>query len=635
MIFELSRLFLKNTKKRLRPADQVPDKGMRAFVNKPVMGLVYWLLVWLAAFLLQMVPTLQEVGNGAGPAHHSLGAGGPIRLVPGRASYVTVVSAMDFHYLDKQPARVTSVRFDSKGQVRPNLVLVSAGTVLVERGQKVNADTIEKIRAYQAQIKDREPFSNRLQKLAGDGILLFLGLIITTILFRFACPGGSPGRNAPVEPGVSGKVWVNSRTIPQNSMILLFLLVSLLSLAPSKWLLWMDFGRLPWLSPLVGALLPFTLAPLLMSILISPPAAMVVGFWVSFAATVLADYRISVFVTGLIVTAIVVRFSRAVRTRSTLFRIGLWAGLAGAACAFGFAAIGMPGYEFVFQQCLASLAGGVLSALIAMLLLPLLEIIFGISTDISLLELSDLEHPLLKRLAIEAPGTYHHSLMVANLTQAAVAAIGGNALRAGICAYFHDIGKLVKPSFFSENIQYGQNPHDDLSPSMSTLVIISHVKEGVNLALRHKLPQAVVEAIQQHHGSGLVFYFYHKANVQRDEAPPDAAAAGVKEENFRYPGPKPQSREIAVLSLADAIEAASRSLEKISPGNIEDLVHDVIDSKLQDGQLDVCDLTMAEINTIRRVLIFTLSNMLHGRVAYPSDENIRPQSADETPAERS
>ncbi|MBU0714233.1 MAG: HDIG domain-containing protein [Verrucomicrobia bacterium] len=632
MIFELSKLFLKDTKKRLRPSDQAPDKGVLAFVNKPAMGLVYWLLVWLAAFLLQMVPTLQEVGNGIGPAHHSLGVGGPIRLVPGRASSVTVVAAIDFHYLDnKQPARATSVRFNSEGQVRPNLMLVPAGTVLVQRGQKVDAETIEKIRGYQAQIKDNESFLNRLKKLAGDGILLFLGLIVTAAMFRFVGLGGSPA-----EPGASGKAWVPSRTISQNSMILLFLLVSLLSLAPVKWLLWMDFDRLPWLVPLVDALMPLALAPLLMSILINPLAGMVVGFWVSFAATVLADYRIGVFVTGLIVTAVVVRFTRAVRTRSTLFRIGLWAGLAGAACAAGFAAIGIPGYELVFSQCLASLASGVFAALIVMLLLPLLEIIFGISTDISLLELSDLEHPLLKRLAIEAPGTYHHSLMVANLTQAAVAAIGGNSLRAGICAYFHDIGKLVKPAFFSENIQYGQNPHDDLSPSMSTLLIISHVKEGVNLALRHKLPRSVVEAIQQHHGSGLVFYFYHKANVQHGEAAPDAvAAAGVKEEDFRYPGPKPQSREIAVLSLADAIEAASRSLEKITPGNMEDLVRDVIDSKLRDGQLDACDLTMAEINTIRRVLILTLSNILHGRVAYPSNENIRPQSADATPSERS
>ncbi|MDD5677149.1 MAG: HDIG domain-containing protein [Kiritimatiellae bacterium] len=625
MIFELSRLFLKHTKKRLRPASQVPEKGVHAFVNKPSMGLVYWLLVWLAAFLLQMVPTIQEGGSSTGL----------IRLVPGSMSPVTVIASMDFHHLDLHPARATAIRLDSKGQMRPNLVLVSAGTVLVERGQKVDAETAAKIRSYRSQIKDRVPFSSRVRKLVGDGMLLLIGLLITAILFRFVCPGGASGLGTLAEPGASGKAQAKSRPISHNSMILLFLLVSLLSLVPAKWLLWLAFNHLLWLSPLVDGLLPLALAPLLMSILISPPAAMVVGFWVSFAATVQADYQISVFVSGLIVTAIVVRFSRVVRTRAKLFRIGLWGGLAGAACSFGFAAIGVPGDQLVWQQCLASLASGVLSALVAMLLLPLLEIIFGISTDISLLELLDLEHPLLKRLAIEAPGTYHHSLMVANLTQAAVAAIGGNALRAGICAYFHDIGKLVKPDFFSENIQYGPNPHDDISPSMSTLVIISHVKEGVNLALRHKLPRAVVEAIQQHHGSGLVFYFYHKANIQRDEAPQNAAAAGVKEEDFRYPGPKPQSREIAVLSLADAIEASSRALEKITPGNIEDLVRDVIDSKLKDGQLDECDLTLAEINAIRRVLILTLSNILHGRVAYPRNENIPPQSAEETPAERS
>lgn len=609
MILELSRLFLKDTKKRLRPSGQGADKGVLAFANKPVMGLVYWFLVWLAVLLLQMVPALQDIE----PAHYHLGAGAPIRILPGRVSPVTIIAAMDFKCLDKQQVRSAAVADDAQGQARSSSNLISAGTVLVERGQTVDVKTAEIIRSYQAQLKSPASFSSRVRQLAGNGMLLFIGLMITAILFRF----------------------VKVPAISRNSVILLFLLVSLLSLVPSKWLLWMDFGRLPWLSPLVDVLMPLALAPLLMSILINPLAGIVMGFWVSFAAAVLADYQISVFLTGLIVTAIIVRFTRSVRTRAALFRIGLWAGLAGAASVVGLAASGMPGYELVLPQCLASLAGGLFAALVAMLLLPLLEVLFGISTDISLLELSDLEHPLLKRLAIEAPGTYHHSLMVANLTQAAVAAIGGNALRAGICAYFHDIGKLVKPAFFSENIQYGQNPHDDLSPSMSTLVIISHVKEGVNLAMRHKLPRAVLDAIQQHHGSGLVFYFYHKANVQQEEAPPDADAAGVKEENFRYPGPKPQSREIAVLSLADAIEAASRSLEKISPGNMEDLVRDVIDSKLRDGQLDACDLTLAELNTIRRVLMLTLSNILHGRVAYPSNENIYPQSADETPPERS
>ncbi|MFH1476189.1 MAG: hypothetical protein ABIH24_01675, partial [Verrucomicrobiota bacterium] len=228
MIFELSRLFLKNTRKRLRPSGQAPDKGVLAFVNKPAIGLLYWLLVWLAAFLLQMVPTLQEVGNGVGTVHHSLGIGGPIRLVPGRASPVTIVSAIDFHYLDKQPARVTSVRINSEGQAQPNLVLVSAGTVLVQRGQEVDAETIKKIRGYQAQVKNSEPFSSRLQKLAGDGMLLFLGVMITAIMFRFICLGGPQG--------AAGKAWIPTSAIAPNSMILLFLLVSLLSLAPVKWL---------------------------------------------------------------------------------------------------------------------------------------------------------------------------------------------------------------------------------------------------------------------------------------------------------------------------------------------------------------------------------------------------------------
>lgn len=464
------------------------------------------------------------------------------------------------------------------------------------------------------------PFLVELRKFSGDGLILLLGLICTAILFRFVCRHDA---------------LLQARAVPSsNAMILLFLLVSFLSLALIQWLLRMEFVSFPWLSPMVEAVLPLALPGLLLAILINPLAGLVAGFWVSFAAAVLADYRISVLLTGLIVTAVVARATRAVRSRAVLIRIGLWAGLAGSAMVLGFAAVGLDGYDRLIPQCLASLASGVFSALVVMLLLPLIEIVFGITTDISLLELSDLEHPLLKRLAIEAPGTYHHSLMVANLTQAAVSALGGNALRAGICAYFHDVGKLVKPFFFSENIQYGDNPHDDLSPSMSALVIISHVKEGVNLALRHKLPRPVVEAIQQHHGTGLVFYFFHKASVQRSEVRPQAAA-GVPEENFRYPGPRPQSREIAILSLADAIEAASRSLEKVSPGPLEDLVQEVIDSRLQDGQLDECDLTMAEINTVRRALTCTLGHMLHRRITYPSNESINPKSPETQPAEPS
>jgi len=336
---------------------------------------------------------------------------------------------------------------------------------------------------------------------------------------------------------------------------------------------------------------------------------------------------------------VISRLARFVRTRSKVLRLGLVAGVTGAVFAMGFALAAHQSWSGIAQQSLTSLISGLLSALVVLMILPLLEVLFGVTTDISLLELSDMEHPLLKRLAIEAPGTYHHSLMVANLAQSAVAAIGGNSLRVTICAYFHDIGKLVKPEFFSENIPLGSNPHDELLPSMSALVITAHVKEGVNLALKHKLPRPVIEAIQKHHGTGLVSYFYHKASLLRDQQadsqPGKRPGAVVQKDDFRYPGPKPYSREIAVLSLADAIEAASRSLEKVTSGHVENLVRDMINSKLKDGQLDDCDLTLKEIGCISRSFVFTLTNMLHGRIKYPHDEHSRQQPAKDQPSEPS
>ena len=262
-----------------------------------------------------------------------------------------------------------------------------------------------------------------------------------------------------------------------------------------------------------------------------------------------------------------------------------------------------------------------------MLLIPLFEQLFKITTDITLLELSDLSHPLLQSLAINAPGTYHHSLMTASLAQNAAEKIGANGLMLRVFAYFHDIGKLVKPGFFSENIQFVENPHDDLSPSMSTLVIISHIKEGITLAKKYKLPKAIIEGIRQHHGTSLVSVFYHRAkSLQEKEGA--TIASSVNEEDFRYEGPRPQNREMAILMLADSCEAASRSLDKPNPVRITHLINDIFDSRLRDGQLDNCNLTLIELSQIKQSFIFTLTNMLHGRVAYPKDENHRKESTE-------
>src|SRR4029077_8819460 len=236
---------------------------------------------------------------------------------------------------------------------------------------------------------------------------------------------------------------------------------------------------------------------------------------------------------------------------------------------------------------------------------------------------------LLKRMMIEAPGTYQHSLVVANLAESAAESVGANAAMARVCSYFHDIGKLVKPEYFTENMRRDRNPHDELAPTMSALIIIAHVKEGVDLALKHGLNQEIIDVIQQHHGTSLVFFFYKRALQQQE----DARAGGkimnireedipeVREESFRYSGPRPQTREAAIVSLADIVESASRSLEKPTPQKVEQLVNELIEERIADGQLDDCDLTLGDIKVIQERFRFTLMTMLHSRIAYPKPES--------------
>jgi len=252
---------------------------------------------------------------------------------------------------------------------------------------------------------------------------------------------------------------------------------------------------------------------------------------------------------------------------------------------------------------------GVVSTILAIGLLPLLEVLFGVITPLKLLELANPNQPLIKRLLLEAPGTYHHSLMVGNMAEIAIESIGGDALLARVGAYYHDIGKLVRPYFFKEN-QMSDNPHDKMKANLSTLVITSHVTDGVRLAEEYKLPQAIKDIIRQHHGTTLVAYFYHKAlNVEKEK--------DVDPDNFRYPGPKPSSREAAVVMLADSVEAAVRSMQDKSKGKIEALVRKIIKDKLDDGQLDMCDLTLKDLEKTAQAFLSVLSGLFHERQEYP------------------
>ncbi len=247
-------------------------------------------------------------------------------------------------------------------------------------------------------------------------------------------------------------------------------------------------------------------------------------------------------------------------------------------------------------------------------LLPFIEKLFGVLTDLSLFELGDPSHPLLQQLVQRAPGTYNHSINVASIAEAAAEAIGARGLLVRVGAYFHDIGKMCKPSYFIENQGRDVNRHESLNPAMSTLVIIAHIKDGADMALQHHLPQAIIDFIQQHHGTTLVEYFYNRAS-RESEKNPDAAE--VDEASFRYPGPKPQSKEAGILMLADASESASRTLTDPTPARIENLIHDLSMKRLIDGQFDDCGLTLRELATVQESLAKSLTAVYHGRVKYP------------------
>jgi cyclic-di-AMP phosphodiesterase PgpH len=270
---------------------------------------------------------------------------------------------------------------------------------------------------------------------------------------------------------------------------------------------------------------------------------------------------------------------------------------------------------------ICALAGGLLVTAAASFALPILEWMLGLTTDIKLVELSNTNLPLLRRLAFEAPGTFQHSLMVANLTKVGCEAIGADPVLAYAAGLYHDVGKVRRPDYFVENQRPGHNPHDKLLPSMSALILTNHVKEGVELAREHNLPQVIKDAIRQHHGTRLMKFFYTKAREQRD-----ADAGDVTEEKYRYPGPRPRSKVLGVLMLADAVEAASRTLATPSQAKIHGLIRAILDDCLQEGQLDHSELTLSDLRTVSESFERVLTNIFHQRIDYPGfDFNAVPR----------
>lgn len=305
-----------------------------------------------------------------------------------------------------------------------------------------------------------------------------------------------------------------------------------------------------------------------------------------------------------------------VRDRAGLFRAGAAAGTAQALAVIGLgvSVVELAPWEIVSSALAAFAGGAVLVPVLAMALLFVLESGLGYLTDLRLVELASLNHPALKELIVQAPGTYHHSIIVGTLVEAAAESIGANPLLAKVCAYYHDLGKGKNPLYFGEN-QKGTNPHDSLDPEESARIIVQHVKDGIAIAKKHKIPRLVADAIPQHHGTRLVGYFYHRAQRLREG---NEEAGPVDPERFRYPGPRPRHKEHALVMLADSVEAASRSLVDPTPERIEELVRKLVQGIVLDGQLDECPLTLEDLSKIEKSFCRTLEAIYHSRPSYPA-----------------
>ena len=375
-------------------------------------------------------------------------------------------------------------------------------------------------------------------------------------------------------------------------------------------------GRLTLLSTylpsniLTYLLIPISISSMLLTFLVSSNIALITGSLISLFISLLFNMDFNVFIFLFLSTCFSTFVVLKSYKRSDLIVSGYFIGAFNICC---IVAIGLISKETTYSwygfNALFAFGNGVFSAMVTLAILPYFELLFKITTNQTLLELANLNHPLLKRLMMDAPGTYQHSLMVANLSEAAAESIGANNILCRVGSYFHDIGKLKRPVFFSENQFTQDNPHETIAPRISKMIILSHVKEGVELAIKHKLPTILKDLIEQHHGTSLLSVFYTQAISKEGELP-------STDDEFRYPGPKPQTKEAGIIMLADSVEAATRSIEKSTPQKIENMINKIFKDKLDDLQLSDCPLSLNEVFMIKSSFLYLFRGIQHNRVDY-------------------
>jgi len=475
-------------------------------------------------------------------------------------------------------------------EIKPVLYKIKAREMLLREGERVTEVQLLKLKTLETQTKKEQVL------LTGIGAaMLLLCLLLSTYLLHLNQPGRLPGEHNKSLLFMAG-VFLTFFFFAEISFKLSAVLTQNATIPIQMSSIW--FG-IPLAS---GAMI----ICVFMGFTVAIPLAMVMA--VSFA--VIFDNSLTIFLYFLINGTMAAYWIQHCRERKVFIiagaKLGLLNVLLVTSIAFYLAdfSVSLLLWDWAF-----AFMGGIGAGIVTAGLVPLVEIAFGYTTDISLLELANLDRPILRRLMIEAPGTYHHSVIVGSLVEAAASEIEANHLLAKVCGYYHDIGKIKKPLYFIENQKNGKNKHDKLAPSMSALILITHVKNGVEIAGENKLGQVIIDTIRQHHGTSLIQYFYEKAKQRKGED-------SVKIDDFRYPGPKPQTREAGLVMLADVVEAASRTLSNPTPSRLQGLVQNLINKIFSDGQLDECELTLKDLHNIARSFNKILYGIHHHRIEY-------------------
>ncbi len=515
-----------------------------------------------------------------------------------RLAVQRIATAMVRPTLGHDQVETARRREEAAARVKPVVIPVKRGEKIVGDGERIEKRHLVVLDGMRAQRRGEVLAHVRL----GAGALVAL---MVALLWRVA------RRNLP-----------RFRPARRDALLLATLLVGTFALG------FVGFAiadalqdRFPALAPpALQYLVPFAAGAMIVRQVLAADAALLFALAAGLAAGLLAGQSMSYALYATFTSIAAAGLVSGQRDRAGIFRAGVGVGLVGVALAIAIGLFGGKGTGDVAISALAAFAGGALLLPVAVVgVLPILEVAFGYVTDVKLLELANLNHPALKELIVQAPGTYHHSILMGSLVEAAAEAIGANPLLAKVCAYYHDVGKIRNPLYFAENQRGGENRHDELAPSMSALIVKRHVTDGVELARHWRIPRLVAETIPQHHGTRHVGYFWAKAQRAAEEG--TGRSAAIDEALFRYPGPKPQSREAALVMIADACEASSRALEVHTGEALRGLVSKRINEVFSEGQLDECELTLRDLNAIAGAMVRALEAIYHTRPDYPA----RPQ----------